>query len=413
MNGTSAPTLRRSAAALLAFAGCLALSHGSWTAVRAMSTEWGTNSEAGSMQNVPPAPSDCRPTTAHLVESDRIPAGETVGLTLTVSAGCPDRTPAVHIAVVIDATVDREGLDDVKRGAEAWLRRVVKNTHPHSRASVIQFTDSARRVCPFTNDIEVAVNCLNRLRPGSGPSRTDAGIKRAVDELRKERASVETSGEIREVFTLYANAKDEACSAIEREASSAARNGVRFMVRCGSAYSGDCASRCLSDIRARSEPVPFEYTSPIPVPPLRLQTLLVTDTFAANMPYVDGSARPAPSSVAADGSMLSWSAAFVLAGTFTLRLRPLDVGTWPVSPGPVHGTFVDQEGGVGTLAFDIPSIEVLPPLERPTDLPTSTSEPTKEPTTVPTIAPSPTDEPVEPSATPRAPIMIFLPFAVR
>ena len=247
--------------------------------------------------------SDCTPITTHVADLDRIPAGETLSLTLTVSSGCPDRTPAVHVAVVIDATTDRSGLEDVKESAERFIKRVVKSSRPLSLATVIEIKSSARRVCPLTNDLDTAVACLNRVRAGSGPSRTDLGIKEAVATLRRARSSVDPGRPIHEAFYLWTNAIDENCSTIEREAQAAARVGVSFSARCAASGSADCDSQCVADIRSHNEgSMNDAYLSPALVPRLRLLALLVTDTFASNMQFVEGSARPAPSSVAPDRS---------------------------------------------------------------------------------------------------------------
>ena len=409
------PKTHRLFTALLVVSGLLLLTFLPWSVLGDTVIAAGSPPEKSTDhidQDDPPAASECEPVTTHVAGAESVPAGETVALTLTVSAGCPIRTPAVHIAVIIDSTIDRSTLENVKSSAERWIRTVVKSTSPHHRATVIEFAGSARRVCPMTNDVEDAVDCLNRIRAGSGATRTDLGIKEGVATLRKARNSAGTTGEIFEAFTLYTNAKDEDCNTIEREAKSADRLGIRFYARCADGLSSDCDRECVSNIADQGVGPGTSFLSPGKIAPLRLQTLLITDTFPANIQFVDGSAKPAPAFVAPDLSSLRWNATSVSSKVFNLMVRPSEVGTWPVSAGPVQGTFVDRDGGVGTLEFDVPQIEVLPSLERPTDPPTPTLEPTDVPSPTATSLPAtstpelPTDTPV-PDPQPK----LFMPWA--
>ena len=91
----------------------------------------------------------------------------------------------------------------------------------------------------------------------------------------------------------------------------------------------------------------------------------------------------------------------------------MEEGIWPVSSGPVHGSFVDDDGGFGTFDFEIPSIEVLPRLEVPTDPPTATLEPTIAPSATPTLVePSATPTPSEDTPAPPTGFTIYLPKVV-
>ena len=107
--------------------------------------------------------------------------------------------------------------------------------------------------------------------------------------------------------------------------------------------------------------------------PTIIKNLEIIDILPPNMEFVTDSDEPPATEVSAERDRLTWRTSFVPKSgvTFTLRVRPLELGTHRTNNG-AFGEFRDNHGNVGRFELADPEVivvEAVPPTPSPTNNP--------------------------------------------
>ena len=357
--------------------------------------------------------SDCTPDFTQSAPEE-VHAGELFSITMSFVSACPERRPAVHAVGILDVTVaNSRDLDSAKETLGDRID-ILLSGNPRARAAVIEVSGSARVACEMSDDASALGACLERIGRRSGQSNSAQGIRKALSTLREARRDLDLGQPVNELFWLYSDLAGESCSTVEREARIAQRDDIRFSATCVTSSTEVCQNECYRDINKMSGFLDREFLDP-DGRELRIVDLIVTNTLPANIEFVAGKIRPRLKFESDDKKTLVWEPSMTRSRIdFEFPVRAMEVGLWPASAKPAAAQFDDNEGEVGDLEANIPNIQVLPPLERPTDTPepptpTDPSPPTDPPT--PTASLVPTDPPDTETPTPEMvdPEELYLP----
>jgi hypothetical protein len=337
-----------------------------------------------------PEPGTCAVETRKSAAPDRIQLGETVQVTLVVTASCVSAPPAFHIVLVVDGS---GAASDVGGDLKAFLRQVVQrlslDSHPGLRLGVVEYDEEAVARCELTEREGRVVGCIMSA-DFVGASRPDTGIDEAVAMLvRGHNNFGGDRADLRElILVTMAGTPATGCQTTLAAASSAKAKGIGLMSVCAGA---NCDSQCTRQVATSPRyaydlddgveiaTTVLEIYDAIPRLP-RAAMVTITDTLPVNMAYVAGSASPPAQMI---DSRLVWSAVPMPPDTITVtfRVQPVEAGR--------HATNVEAEARVSFIdhadivrSFPVPEVEVIGP-----DTPTATA--TDTPTQTPT--PSPND----------------------
>ncbi len=343
--------------------------------------------------------------------------GETVDVTLSVTALCSGEQFPLHIVLVLDnsGSMTGEPEREMKKAAKELVRNLNLKDNPATQVGVVEFNSVANIRCQLTNQSGRVNGCIGGIRSGGG-TQIDAGIRRGMQVLTMGRSGFASSDEIREVMVVLSDGESNSgCGPVEAEANRAKGQGVLLITVCvGAGCDAACMRRLATSARyffeARN---PRELTQVFEAIRRSFQNILlkqmtVIDNIPDNMEFIVGSDEPPAKDTGTDYDQLTWQTSFVPRSgvTYTFRLKPLDVGYHPTNNG-ASGEFRDNKNRTGTFTFRDPWILVL----NPEPLSTPTAPPTPTPTN--TKGPTPTNTPTNtPTPTP-TPGPIYLPIAVR
>lgn len=344
----------------------------------------------------------CEVVVDKLAQPSEVAFGSSVGIVLTFRRTCVEETPAVHLVLAIDGSLDKDDLGAARDGASARVRNMGLDDRPKSQVAVVEFSRSARRVCDFSNSETDVIACLDRIREGDD-NRMDLGIREAANRLRGERNEVEEWRALGETIHMYTSAEpDEHCDAAVREALNASKAGIFTEIYC---TGNNCNRECIRSIEGAVESGGAQRASTKPslLLPAMLHSLTVTDTVAPNMRLVPDSVPP-PGKIV--GDMVVWEYATPIASgrllTMTLELEPLEMGEWPTNADAV-ALWHDERARQDTVAFPVPTVVVGPGPGFATATATvaatdtarpDTATPTSTASTTPTATATVVDQPV-------------------
>jgi len=337
--------------------------------------------------------------------------GETVDITLTVTALCAGEQYPLHIVLVLDASGSMAGEPntEMKKAARQLIKSLDMRNNPATRIGVVSFNSSANILCQLTDNASRASGCVGKVGASGGTS-ISSGILAGIRVLVQGRRDLEVPAEdIREVMVVLSDGSDNAgCGVVQRAAGQASGQGILVISVC---VGSGCDVQCMRSI-ASSPRYFFEARSASQLSGvfeqirktfvnIILKQMTVTDNLPPNMALVPDSAQPPPNEISPSLDQLVWQQSHVPQEglTFTFKVRPLEVGYHKTNNG-AYGEFKDNKDRTGTFEFVDPYVLVLnpQPLQTPTSPPptptnTPTNTPGPTPTNTPTVTPTPTDKP--------------------
>ena len=346
--------------------------------------------------------------------------GETVDITLTVTAICAGEQFPLHIVLVLDASGSMAGepTAEMKKAARQLVKSLDMRNNPATKIGVVAFAGSATILCQLTDNASRASGCVGKVGASGGTS-ISAGILAGIRVLVTGRRALEVDAEsIREVMVVLSDGADNAgCGPVQRAAGQASAQGILVISVC---VGSGCDVQCMRSI-ATSPRYYFEARSASQlagvfeqirkgIQNIILKQMTVTDNLPPNMALVPDSAQPPPNTISDNLDQLVWQQSHVPKEglTFTFKVRPLEVGYHKTNgctgcTSGAYGSFKDNKDRTGTFDFTDPVVLVLnpsplqtptippPPPPTPTPTPTNTTGPT--PTNTPTPTPTPTGKP--------------------
>lgn len=349
--------------------------------------------------------------------------GETVDVTLTVTALCAGEQFPLHIVLVLDASGSMAGepTREMKKAARELIKRLDIRNNPSTKVGVVSFNSTANVLCQLTDSTSRASSCVNRVGASGGTS-ISQGIIAGIKVFNQGRRDVPDPDSLREVMVVLSDGADNAgCGPVQRAAGQASGAGILVVTVC---VGDGCDVQCMRSV-ASSPRYFFEARQASQlgavfeqirkqIQNVILKQMTVIDTLPDNMEYVEGSGQPEPNDFGTNNDQLTWRTSFVPKEgvTYTFKLRPREVGYHRTNNG-AYGEFRDNKNRTGSFDFLDPYVLVLKPesLQTPTmpPTPTPTNTPTNTPTTGPTLTPTPT-----PTNTPTPkPGPIYLPITLR
>ncbi len=339
--------------------------------------------------------------------------GETVDITLTVTALCAGEQFPLHIVLVLDGSGSMAGEPnrEMKKAARQLVQRLNMKDNPATQVGVVMFNSAAKILCQLTNRSGTASGCVGRVGAAGGTN-IGEGINAGLRVLQKGRQGIGDPDAIREVMVVLSDGEDnQGCGNVQAAAGKVKAQGILLITVC---VGTSCDAQCMRQV-ATSPRYFFEARSASQlanvfeqirrqIQSILLKSLKVVDNLPPNMVLVEGSAEPAPNSTGPNNDQLEWRTSFVPREgvTFSFKVKPQEVGHWPTNNG-AWGEFTDNKSRKGTFDFRDPYILVLnprplststvpPPPPTPTNTPTV--GPTVTPTNTPTNTPTPTPGPI-------------------
>jgi Mg-chelatase subunit ChlD len=341
-----------------------------------------------STPETPPTPAPTSDTSCHVV-GDKVAApsqvivGQSVGVTLTLAASCPDRAKLLgaDILLVIDRSTSMStgGLSAAQDAARAFIEMLDVRYH---RVGLASFSDDASIDVPLTTNVPVVIDGLGRL-VANGQTNLAAAVSRAQDNLvafgRQQALPV---------IVLLTDGRLDPSAADPRPTALDARNAGTQIYTIGLGSNVD--QPLLRDLAGRPDHYFFAPTAgdlfPIYSQILRLVlsslagNLIIDDSLADDMAYIEGSAKP-PALVAF--GRLSWGRSLLPATgiTFTYRLRTTRPGCQPTNR-EAKASFTDADGQAREFVFPVPTICAVAPTPTATRVPTATATATPKPVAI-------------------------------
>ena len=98
--------------------------------------------------------------------------GETVDVTLTVTALCAGEAFPLHIVLVLDASGSMSGEPnrEMKKAARELIKRLDMRNNPSTKVGVVSFNTSANTLCQLTDSSSRANSCVNKVGAAGGTS---------------------------------------------------------------------------------------------------------------------------------------------------------------------------------------------------------------------------------------------------
>jgi Mg-chelatase subunit ChlD len=309
--------------------------------------------------------SKCKVTPHKVASPAVIELGETIRVTLTLSADCPPEISPIDVALVIDvsASMANEGkMENAQAAAYAFLDAMDLTV---SRVGLVTFNHRAgvRSQLVGHEDEKRLRDAISGLIPGG---MTD--ISAAID-LAHELLSDSDIGQPQAMVVLTdgyntVSGADPVPEAAER----AKADGITVATVCAGGV-------CDPDLEPAASKPELYYNVPdtTKLPQLYRElagtlqlngvaSFTIRDEIPDNMRYIEGSAVPAPSRVGpAPGAFLEWdiTGAFPPSG-LSYDLEPQETGVHPTNVVAV-GDFVDRLGLRGRTVFPVPRVEVTEP----------------------------------------------------
>jgi Mg-chelatase subunit ChlD len=312
-----------------------------------------------------PVESKCKVSPQKVASPAEIELGETVRVTLTLTADCPPEISPIDVALVIDvsASMANDGkMDNAKAAANAFLDAMDLSV---SRVGLVTFNHRAGVRTPLVDETgEKRIrDAISSLIPGG---MTD--ISAAID-VAHQLLSEGDRGEPQAMVVLTDGRNTvSGAEPVPDAADRAKQDGITVATVCAGA-------ECDPDLESAASKPELYYnvadTSRLPelyrdlAGALQLNGIVamtIRDEIPDNMRFIQGSAVPPATRVGSPpGAYLEWD----LAGAFppgglSYDLEPQEVGVHPTNVVAV-GSFVDRLGLPGETVFPIPEILVKKP----------------------------------------------------
>ncbi|MBK6768573.1 MAG: VWA domain-containing protein [Ardenticatenales bacterium] len=342
--------------------------------------------------------------------------GETVDVTLTVTALCAGESFPLHIVLVLDSSGSMAGEPNqqLRKAGRELIDRLDMKDNPGTQVGVVSFASSAKVLCQLTNRESQASSCVGRVGAAGGTC-IDCGIKTGLGVMNRGRSGAGDRDSIREVMVVVSDGENNAgCPPVIAAAGQAKGQGILVITVC---VGGGCDVQCMRsaatspryffEARQSSQLGQIFDTIRRQFQNIILKRLTVIDNIPDNMQYIENSALPEPNGHGANWEYLEWAQTHIPKEgvTFSFKLRPLELGYHPTNNG-AYGTYTDNKNRSGEFTFRDPWVLVLkadpqatstappPPPPTPTPTPTNTIGPTVTPTNTPTVTPTPRPGPI-------------------
>lgn len=326
-----------------------------------------------------PAPSNCVVTPTLTAAPSVLLLGEAVTGSLRVRASCPQPVFPMHVVLAMGSStrIDRREQSEMNDAAVKLAEQAfayATDTEP-VRIGVVDFHAQARTVCPVTDDEGRATGCQRRRRSREG-CRLDLAVRESLRALtRGRRLAYENAAGINEIMVVFSQGEsDTGCAPALAEGNKVKAQGVLLMTVCVGPH---CNAQCMRQL-ATSPRYFFqlqnlsgliEVFKPIReyIRSIALKRLVVTQTLAADMRYLDGSAQPELSWFDTEAGLLVWDTTYMPREgvTYTFRAKPEGPG-WQTLGDAVTGWFRDGFDREGLFsAIEPADVGVLKPIELP------------------------------------------------
>ena len=361
---------------------------------------------APSNQGAGPGDSPCTVTVSKRAVPSSVLLGETVDVTLTVTALCTGEQFPLHIVLVLDASGSMSGVPEreMKKAAKELIRTLNLKDNPATQVGVVAFSNTADIRCPLTNQSGRLTECINWIISGGGTV-LDDGIKKGMQVMTRGRSGFSSSDEIQEVMIVLCDGENDlGCGPVEAEANRAKGQGVTVITVCvGFGCDTACMRRVATSARYFYEALHSRDLTGVfeaiqaSIQNIILKQMTVIDHIPDNMQLIIDSVEPPAKDIGSDYKKLTWQTSFVPKSgvTYTLRLEPLEVGCHPTNNGAT-GVFRDNKNREGSFTFPDPTVCVLNPfpLETPVEPPATetATETAVTPTETPTAMATSTSE---------------------
>lgn len=345
--------------------------------------------------------------------------GETVDITLTITALCAGEQFPLHIVLVLDGSGSMAGDPnrEMKKAARNLVQRLGLKDSPATQIGVVQFNSAAKILCQLTNSSGKASGCIGRVGAVGGTN-IGEGINAGLRVLQKGRQGASDPDSINEIMVVLSDGEDnQGCGNVQAAAGRVKAQGILLITVCvGTSCDAQCMRQVASSPRYFFEARSASQLSNIfeqirrGIDRIVLKSLKVVDNLPPNMVLVEGSAEPVPNSTGPNDDQLEWRTSYVPREgvTYSFKVKPQEVGHWPTNNG-AFGEFTDNKSRKGTFEFRDPYVLVLNP--RP--LATATAPPPPlTPTPPPTEGPPPTPTPTPTNTPTPKPGPIYLPIMV-
>lgn len=327
-----------------------------------------------------PGPSACVADATKVAFPRTVLLGETLSITLTFRARCPQTNTPLHIVLVLDASGSMAGdpSRQMKDAARTMIDRLDLNNNPGTRVGVVQFNAAATTLCELTNIAGQAKSCVGRVAAEGGTC-VDCGIREGLAVLLRGRRDSQDARSIVETMLVFADGANNAgCDPVLSAARQAKAQGVIVIAVCiGAGCDAQCMRQAASSARYFFE---IGNTAGLiqvferirrDLSAAMLRRLTLVDSLPPNMDLVPDSPIPA-ADVSPDGRTLTWLQYFQPAEgmTVTFKVRPREVGQHPTNVA-ARAEFVDSTNAVGAATYPVPFVQVLavPGAPSPTPVP--------------------------------------------
>jgi len=302
------------------------------------------------------------------VEPTTMLLGETVDVTMTVTALCASISSPLHVVLVIDGSAAMVGDlgRDVRDAAAELVDRLDLRDNPSTRVAIVSFDDRTRVQCLLSNDAVRVTRCIDRVA-ASGAARLELGLAEASRILRPARSEFPPPYVIREHVVVYAARPAGGCVRSLREAERLKADGLQIETVCAGE---DCDAPCLRSLatslrrhfawRDRAELLDVFSTIRKQFTSILLDRLSISDQLSDALVLLTDTVQPEAWQADAATGRLGWTLSNIPRDgvTVTYRARSVRPGHHPVSLGTT-GRFTDSLGQVGTFGYEPSDILVL------------------------------------------------------
>lgn len=327
-------------------------------------------------------PSPCSATTRMSADPEVVPASVAARVTTTIKVDCAGGADVVthhHIALVVDASSSITGATraQVVKALTELVDRVLDRADGGARLLVVAFSSQATVLCELTDQASTAHACIAQLG-AEDSSCISCGIRAAHDALARGRALVPPGDGLKESVIVFTDGGDTVgCDAVT-SAAAAAKDDRILVATVALSPGGDVpcmraaatSPRYFFQARAASQLVNVFDTlrRQLVIGKLQRITIRLRESPALRLSFASPSATYDPD----DPRLLLWQQDWLPSDglTISLRLSPFASGAMPVFE-RADGELLDDMGRAAPIAFEIPSIVVLPDALHPTATPSA------------------------------------------
>lgn len=315
-----------------------------------------------------PVQSTCVSIAERTVDPTTMLLGETVDVTMTVTALCASISSPLHIVLVIDGSEAMAGRlgRDVRDAAAALVDYLDLRDNPSTRVAVVGFDERVHVRCGLSNDGGRAARCIDRVA-ANGEARLEVGLAEAGRILRPARKQFPPPHVMREHVVVYAARPAGGCARSLRETERLKAEGVQIETLCAG---DDCDAPCLQSLatslgqrfawRDRAELPEWFRWMRRPWTPGVIERLAISDQLSDALELLTDTVQPEAWQADAATGRVGWTLSDIPREgvTVTFRARTVRPGNHPVSLGTT-GRFTDSLGQVGTFGYEPSHILVL------------------------------------------------------